>query len=59
MYPLSFVSSLFCFNVFTGFAGTSLYDSFMFSSFNVFWASLAVLIFGILDRDISRNASLG
>ena len=54
-----FVTCLFCYSVFTGFSGTSLFDSLMFSGFNVARASLAVLLFGIIDRDVSVRASLG
>mmetsp|Transcript_44480 Transcript_44480/g.65162 ORF Transcript_44480/g.65162 Transcript_44480/m.65162 type:complete len:363 (+) Transcript_44480:132-1220(+) len=54
-----FVTTLFYYGIFTGFTGTALYDSLMFSGFNVMWASIGILVFGVIDRDISTSASLG
>ncbi|KAJ9456213.1 Phospholipid-transporting ATPase tat-1 [Diplonema papillatum] len=44
--------TLFFFNFFNGFSGQSLYDPWAVSSFNVFWASLPVIVVACLDRDI-------
>jgi magnesium-transporting ATPase (P-type)/class 3 adenylate cyclase len=44
--------------LYTGFSGTTLYDSYLLSSFNLFFTSLPILVMGVFDRDVSAKMAL-
>ena len=52
------VSSMFCYGAYTGWTGTALYDSLMIAGFNVFWAGFGIIVFGVLENDVSPKAAL-
>jgi phospholipid-translocating ATPase len=41
-----------------GFSGQKLYHDLMYQSYNVFFTAAPILVFGILDQDVSREMSL-
>eukprot|EP00960_Hanusia_phi_P002109 60918-Hanusia_phi.AAC.1 len=53
-----FVSSLFFFSFYSGFTAAALYDSLMIAGFNIFWSSLGIIAYGVLERDVSPSSSL-
>jgi phospholipid-transporting ATPase len=52
------VSSMFCYGAYTGWTGTALYDSMMIAGFNVFWAGFGIIVFGVIENDVSPKAAL-
>ena len=49
--------ALFCFNAFTGFSGTSFFESLVYSGYN-FFLGLPVIMVGLFDRDLSERTVL-
>lgn len=41
-----------------GFSGQKLYHDVMYQSYNIFFTALPILIFGILDQDVSKTMSI-
>lgn len=52
------VLSLVFYAPFNGFSGTSLYESYLLTTFNLVFTSLPVLILGIFDVDVSAEMAL-
>ena len=48
----------FCFNLLNGFTGQSLYDNWCLSLWNVTWTFLPILVYAVLDRDVSPESVL-
>jgi magnesium-transporting ATPase (P-type)/class 3 adenylate cyclase len=53
-----FVLTLFYFGFYTGFSGTTLYDSWLGTMWNVLFTVLPVLLLGVLEQDVSAEAAL-
>lgn len=53
----TFSKSLFLLSYFTAVSGTSLYESWVYSSFNIV-LGLPIIFFGFLDRDITADFAL-
>ncbi len=49
--------ALFCFNAFTGFSGTSFFESLVYSGYN-FFLGLPIIMVGLFDRDLSERTVL-
>eukprot|EP01006_Ploeotia_vitrea_P021670 TRINITY_DN54101_c0_g1_i1.p1 TRINITY_DN54101_c0_g1~~TRINITY_DN54101_c0_g1_i1.p1 ORF type:complete len:1157 (+),score=117.86 TRINITY_DN54101_c0_g1_i1:36-3506(+) len=48
----------FCFLLWNGWSGQSLYDQWVLALYNVAWTSIPVLVVGIMDRDVHDQAKL-
>eukprot|EP00427_Karlodinium_veneficum_P008540 CAMPEP_0169077318 /NCGR_PEP_ID=MMETSP1015-20121227/8815_1 /TAXON_ID=342587 /ORGANISM="Karlodinium micrum, Strain CCMP2283" /LENGTH=2681 /DNA_ID=CAMNT_0009136835 /DNA_START=25 /DNA_END=8073 /DNA_ORIENTATION=- len=44
--------------LYTGFSGTTLYDSYLLTCYNLFFTSLPILVMGVFDRDVSYRMAL-
>ncbi|KAG9479581.1 hypothetical protein GDO78_011546 [Eleutherodactylus coqui] len=55
---LMFVSLLFWYQFFCGFAGTSMVDVWMLILFNLIFTSVPPVIYGVLDKDVSADTLL-
>jgi hypothetical protein len=55
-YPAHFMATFAC-SYYTAVSGTSLYESWVYTSFN-FVLGLPIIFFGMLDRDISADFAL-
>ncbi|EKX35443.1 hypothetical protein GUITHDRAFT_146465 [Guillardia theta CCMP2712] len=53
-----FVTSLFFFSFYSGFTAAALYDSLMIAGFNIFWSSMGIIAYGVLEQDVSSSSSL-
>eukprot|EP00930_Biecheleria_cincta_P071879 TRINITY_DN59330_c0_g1_i1.p1 TRINITY_DN59330_c0_g1~~TRINITY_DN59330_c0_g1_i1.p1 ORF type:complete len:1131 (+),score=190.54 TRINITY_DN59330_c0_g1_i1:98-3490(+) len=42
----------------SGFSGQKLYNDVLYQSYNVFFTFLPIMVFGVLDQDVSKKASL-
>lgn len=49
--------TLFCFNSFAGFSGTSFFESLVYSGYN-FFLGLPIIMVGLFDRDLSKRTVL-
>jgi len=52
------VTSLFYYGVYSGFTATALYDSLMLAGFNPGWSFVGIILFGIVEKDLSRGVAL-
>jgi phospholipid-transporting ATPase len=50
--------TLFCFGFFNGSSGTTLYESWLGSGWNVIWTFLPVIFLGALDQDVDAKTAL-
>eukprot|EP01137_Pigoraptor_chileana_P037560 Opistho-2@34827 len=48
----------FWFSFFSGHSGSSIYDTFFLTFYNVFFSSLPIIILGIFDKDLSDQVAL-
>ena len=55
---ITFVFTLFIYGFFNGNSGTTLYETWLSSSYNVLWTSLPVLAMGIFDQDVREETAL-
>lgn len=55
---IAFNLTLFCFGFFNGSSGTTLYDSWLGSGWNVIWTFLPIIFLGALDQDIPAETAL-
>eukprot|EP00736_Rhodelphis_marinus_P009470 Rmarinus@m.21668 len=56
---VTLVFTLFWFTFFSGFSGTALYESFMYSGYNVAFTAFPILVVGILDQDVLDVVAIG
>lgn len=52
------VSAMFCFCAYAGWTGTALFDSMMIAGFNVCWACWGIIMYGMIENDVSPRAAL-
>lgn len=52
------VTSLFLFNIYMGWSGTTLFASFLSMSYNVFFTGVPIIVFGFLEQDIKDTNAL-
>ena len=55
---IAFNLTLFCFGFFNGSSGTTLYDSWLGSGWNVIWTFLPIIFLGALDQDVPEETAL-
>eukprot|EP00744_Colponema_vietnamica_P002392 GILI01003764.1.p1 GENE.GILI01003764.1~~GILI01003764.1.p1 ORF type:complete len:1770 (+),score=522.85 GILI01003764.1:205-5310(+) len=55
---LALILPMLYFSFLNAFSGTTLYDSWLLMSYNVLWTSIPIIIFGVLDQDLSAKAVL-
>ncbi len=55
---IAYVFTLFYYGFVNGFSGTTLYESYLGAAWNVAFTLVPVLLYGILEQDVSANTAL-
>mmetsp|Transcript_3683 Transcript_3683/g.9267 ORF Transcript_3683/g.9267 Transcript_3683/m.9267 type:complete len:1125 (-) Transcript_3683:205-3579(-) len=52
------VTTLFLFNIYNGWSGTVVYESWVLTGFNVFYTFLPIIFYGVLEQDVKAETAM-